>query len=304
MRAGISIPNGGAIATVDAVVQIAKRAEELDYHTLWTFDRLIYAVKPRNPYPGTADGSWPAAFRRMLDPLDTLTFAAAHTKKIFLGTSVLDLPYYNPLVLGRRFTTIDYLSNGRLRVGLGLGWSEDEMEATRADMKTRGAAADEFLQVLKAIWTQDPSEFRGKFYTLPKCHIDLKPVQKPHPKVYLAAFVPAALNRVARLADGWNPTGVPVEGMAQMFGVIQGMAKEAGRDPSTLEMVVRANMHLTDKPLGKDRGIFSGSMDQIKEDVAACKQIGAHEVHFEPGFDGDITVESWLKQMERLRGFI
>src|SRR5687767_14355654 len=114
MRAGISIPNGGAIATVEAVVRVAKHEEELDYHTLWTFDRLIYAINPRNPYPGTPDGSWPVAFRRMLDPLDTLTFAAAHTKKIFLGTSVLDLPYYNPLVLARRFTTIDYLSNGRL----------------------------------------------------------------------------------------------------------------------------------------------------------------------------------------------
>jgi len=304
MRAGISIPNGGAIATVEAVVRVAKFAEELDYHTLWTFDRLIYAIKPRNPYPGSADGSWPGVFRRMLDPLDTLTFAAAHTKKIFLGTSVLDLPYYNPLVLARRFTTIDYLSNGRLRVGLGLGWSEDEMEATGANMKARGATADEFLQVLKAIWTQDPSEFRGKVYTLPKCHIDLKPVQKPHPKIYLAAFAPAALNRVARLADGWNPTGIPVEGMAQMFSAIKGMAREAGRDPATLEMVVRANLHITDKPLGKERHIFTGSLDQIKEDAAACRQIGASEVHFEPGFSGDITLEAWLKRMEQLRSFV
>src|SRR5262245_16284907 len=96
MRAGFSIPNGGEIATVDAVVKVAKRAEELDYHTLWTFERLLYAVNPQNPYPGTPDGAWPIPFRRMLDPLDTLTFVAGQTKKIFLGTSVLDIPYYNP----------------------------------------------------------------------------------------------------------------------------------------------------------------------------------------------------------------
>src|ERR1051326_4369015 len=109
----------------------------------------------------------------MLDPLDTLTFVAGLTKKIFLGTSVIDLPYYNPVMLARRLTTIDYLSNGRLRVGLGLGWSKDEMEATGADMKQRGPMADEFLQVLTAIWTKNPVEFKGKFYRVPNSYIDL-----------------------------------------------------------------------------------------------------------------------------------
>lgn len=304
MRIGFSIPNGGEGATVEAVVKIAQRAEELDYHTLWTFERLLYAVNPRNPYPGTPDGKWPASFRRMLDPLDTLTFVAGQTKRIFLGTSVLDLPYYNPVMLARRLTTIDYLSSGRLRVGLGLGWSQDEMDATGAEMKHRGARADEFLQVLQAIWTQNPVEHHGKFFSLPKSFIDLKPVQKPHPPIYLAAFAPAALKRVATLADGWNPTGIPVEGMAQMFTAIKAMAAQAGRDPSALEMVVRANLHVTDKPLGKDRPIFSGSLEQIKEDTAACRAIGAHEVHFEPGFAGTSTLDGWLKVMEQLRSFV
>ena len=121
VRIGFSVPNGGSVATIEAVTAIAKRAEELDYHTLWTFERLLYAVNPQNPYPGASDGVWPGIFRRMLDPLDTLTFVAAQTKRIFLGTSVLDLPYYNPVVLARRLATIDYLSRGRLRVGFGLG---------------------------------------------------------------------------------------------------------------------------------------------------------------------------------------
>src|SRR5215831_21371633 len=177
MRIGFTVPNAGSNATADTIAEIAKHAEALDYSTLWTFERLLYPVKPQNPYPGTPDGSWPPVFRRMLDPLDTLAFAAAQTKKIGLGTSVLDLPYYNPVMLGRRLTTLDYLSNGRLRVGLGLGWSRDEMDATGADMKRRGGAADEFLQVLKAIWTQNPVEFHGTFYHLPKSYIDLKPVQ-------------------------------------------------------------------------------------------------------------------------------
>ena len=304
MRAGFSIPNGGDIATVEAIALVAKRAEELQYHTLWTFERVLYAVDPQDKYPGTGDGSWPPSFRRMLDPLDTLTFVAAQTKSIFVGTSVLDLPYYNPLMLARRLTTIDYLSNGRLRVGLGLGWSRDEMTATGADMKERGARADEFLQVLRAVWTQNPVEFKGKFYTLPKSYIDLKPAQKPHPRIYLAAFVPAALQRLARLADGWNPTAIPLEGMAQMFGSIRQMAKEAGRDPSSIEMVVRANLKITPQPLGKDRFIFTGSLDQIKEDTDACRQMGAHEVHFDVGVAGPQSLDMWLKLMEQLRKFV
>src|SRR5437762_7166913 len=247
---------------------------------------------------------WPVA-QRIPANARSLTFVAGQTKRIFLGTSVLDIPFYNPVTLARRLATIDYLSNGRLRAGFGIGWSTDEMEATGADTTQRGPMADEFLQVIKAIWTQNPVEFHGKFYRLPKSYIDLKPVQKPHPPIYLAAFAPPALNRLARLADGWNPTGIPVEGMAQMFSSIKQMAVEAGRDASSLEMVVRANLHITEKPLGNDRHIFSGTLDQIKEDAAACRHIGAHEVHFEPGFGGGSnTLEGCLTLMEQLRKFV
>jgi len=179
------------------------------------------------------------------------------------------------------------------------------MDATGADMKNRGATADEFLQVLKAIWTQNPVEFNGRFYKLPKSYIDLKPVQKPHPPIYLAAFAPPALNRLAKLADGWNPTGIPVDGMAQMFSSIKQMAKEAGRDPASLELIIRANLHITEKPIEKDRHIFSGTLDQIKEDTVACRQIGAHEVDFEPGFASTApSLDGWLGLMEKLRKFV
>jgi probable F420-dependent oxidoreductase len=235
--------------------------------------------------------------------LDTLTFAAAHTKAITLGTSVLDIPYHNPVTLGRRLTTIDFLSNGRLRVGFGLGWSKDEMDATGADMKQRGAMADEFLQALKAIWTTNPVEFHGKFYQIPKSYMNRKPVQKPHPPIYLAAFAPAAMKRLATLADGWNPVAIPVDGMAQMFAALKQMAKEAGRDPSSLVMVVRGNLEITDKPLGDKRVIFSGTIEQIKEDIAGCKRIGAHELFFDPTFHAR-SLEQWLALMEQFRKLV
>ena len=305
MRIGFGLPNIGRLGSAENLSKVAERAESLAYDSLWTIERLLWPVKPQVPYPVTADGSLPEGYKYSLDPLDTLTFVAARTKRIALGPSVLDIPYYNPVTLARRLATIDVLSNGRLRVGLGLGWSKDEMDATGADMKQRGAMADEFLQVLKAIWTTDPVKYHGKFYRVPESYISVKPVQKPHPPIYMAAFAPAALKRLASMADGWNPVAIPLAGMEQMFGAVKQMAKEAGRDPLKLAMVVRANLHITDKPVGADRGIFAGSLDEIREDAQACAKIGAHELIYDVTFEKQAqTIEGWLKLMETLRKLV
>ncbi len=305
MKIGFGLPNIGPLGSPENLLHVAERAEALAYDSLWTIERLLWPVKPQVPYPVTADGSLPEGYKYCLDPLDTLSFVAARTKRIALGPSVLDIPYYNPVTLARRLTTIDILSNGRLRVGLGLGWSKDEMDATNADMKQRGALADEFLQVLKAIWTTNPVRHEGKFFRVPESYISLKPVQKPYPPIYMAAFAPAALKRLATMADGWNPVAIPVAGMEQMFGAVKQMAKEAGRDPSSLALVVRANLHITDKPLGADRSIFAGSVDQIREDAQACARIGAHELIYDVTFEKQAqTIAGWLGLMEKLRKLV
>ena len=302
MKIGVSVPNIGPVATPEAVKIVAQKAEALGYNSLWTVERLLWPVKPKLPYPATPDGSLPEPYKYNLDPLDALTFAAAVTSKIRLGTSVLDIPYYNPILLARRLSTIDVLSKGRLNVGLGLGWSPDEMEAAGADMKVRGARANEFIQVLKTIWTTDPAEFHGKFFSLPKSHIGPKPVQKPHPPIYIAAFAPAALKRVATMAIGWNPTGVPIAGMEHMFAGIRQMAEAAGRNLGELKMIVRGNLVLTDKPVEKDRPIFVGTPDQIREDIAACEQIGADEVFLELGFThGGQQLSNWEQWLEEFK---
>src|ERR1043166_4019244 len=106
MKIGFSLPNIGPIGTAEAITKVAQRAEALGYSSLWTIERLLWPLKPQRPYPGTPDGSLPEVYRHVLDPLDALTFAAAQTKKIRLGTSVLDMPYHKPVVLARRLATI------------------------------------------------------------------------------------------------------------------------------------------------------------------------------------------------------
>lgn len=302
MRVGFVLPQVGAAGGPQSVAHVAQRVETLGYDSVWVTDRLLFPINPQTPYPGTPDGALPEPYQRVLDPLETLTFAAAHTKRIALGTSVLDMPFYNPVVLARRLTTLDVLSEGRLRVGLGQGWSRDEYDAAGIAPRGLGRRADEFLQVLKAIWTTDPVEFHGRYFHVPKSTIQPKPTQKPHPRIYLAAYSPHALRRVATQADGWNPAGIPIEGMRQMMEGVREIARAAGRDSAALELVVRANLFITPQPVGNNRWIFSGTLAQIRDDVGAVRALGASEIFFDATFSPGMKAEGdFLRVAEEMR---
>lgn len=299
MRLGFGLPQTRTFAGPDAVAAVARRAEELGFDDLWVFDRVLFPLAPRTPYPASPDGKIPRAFRTVLDPFQTLTFAAAHTQRIGLGTSVLNLPYYNPVLLARELTSIDVLSRGRLRVGLGTGWSADEFEAVGVPQTAIGKRTNEALRLLKAIWTTDPVEFDGEYFRVARSVIQPKPVQQPHPPIYFAAFTPAAMRRVGQAADGWLPAGLPVAVMQSMFNHIKGIARDAGRDPTALELVVRANLLITAQPLHAGRAVFTGTLEQIHEDIVATRQIGAAALLFDAQTTaGATSLEGLLGCME------
>ncbi|HEV8573978.1 MAG TPA: TIGR03619 family F420-dependent LLM class oxidoreductase [Dehalococcoidia bacterium] len=302
MKIGFNVPNLGPAASPENIIKIAQKAEELGYDSIWTTERLLVPVNPLSGYGGMAGVPIPWQYKVQFDPLDTLSVVAAVTKRPRLGTSVLDLPFYNAALLARRLTTIDVFSGGRLTVGMGIGWCPEEFDAVGVSMRQRGARATEALQMFKAIWTKDPVEFKGKIWNIPPSHIELKPVQKPHPPVLMAAFAPAAMKRIATMADGWLPVGLPVPAMTQMWQGIRGMAKEAGRDPSKLQLIVRANFSISPEPGPEGRFIFTGSEEQIKQDIADVGEMGADEVHFDPttGAQGE-TAEGWFESIERIR---
>ena len=301
MRFGFALPQIGSAAGPEAVAMVAKRAEELGFDSLWVLDRILWPVNPRAPYP-IGDGSLPVQYKNVLDPVETLTFAAAHTRRIALATGVLNIPWYNPVLLARRLTSLDILSGGRLRAGFGIGWSPDEYEAAGATWEDRGKRTDEAIKVLTTIWTGDPVEFQGKFYRIAKSFIGPKPVQKPHPPIYMAAFAQSAIKRVAAEADGWMPVGIPLIGVAAIFDEIKKMAKDAGRDPSALELVVTAGMEIHEKRIENDRMEFTGSLEQIAEDFATARKLGATEIAIYGQFlrEGE-SVKDLLALMENLR---
>src|SRR3990172_4907074 len=302
MKLGINIPNLGPAAGPEGIAKVAQKAEELGYDSIWSTERLLFPVNPRTGYGGMEGVPLPEGFKYQLDPLDVLSYAAAVTKRVKLGTSVLDFPYYNPVMLARRITTLDVLSGGRAVIGLGLGWSPEEFEAAGVSMKGRGARANEALQVMKTIWADDPAEFSGRYYQVAKSIVLPKPVQKPHPPIYMAAYAPAAMKRVATQTNGWLPVGIPVEGMRQMWEAIRSMAREAGRNPDDLKLIVRANTAVLPEAQGEGRYIFVGSKDEVKADIQACKELGAHEIEFDPtsGPQGE-TVQGFIETAELMR---
>jgi len=186
MKAGILLPQTGESATRENILYIAKEAEKEGLDSVC----LLWPIKPKTPYVATPDGSLPVQYQNVLDPLETLTYLAGHTNQISLGTCLIDMLFHNPVVLARRFATLDALSSGRVIAGLGIGWSKDEYEVSGIPYKHRGQRADEFLQILKRIWTDEVVEFKGQFYSIPASKIAPKPVQKPHIPILLGGFSP------------------------------------------------------------------------------------------------------------------
>ena len=299
MRFGCMLPTLGPLGGPDALIRTAQRAEALDYHSVWVADRLLYPLAPRTPYPATPDGSLPDYFKRCLDPVEALTFVAGPTRRITLGTSILNMPFYNPVVLARRLATLDLLSGGRLRVGLGQAWSADELEAAGADPKARSARGDEFIPVLKAMWGPDPVEFQGQHFRVARSIVGLKPIQRPYPRIYLAAYVLPALRRAASVADGWLASSLPIAAIDQMVPQLQALVRQAGRDPGGFEMIYMAGSQITGGPLDEaKRTPLCGSAAQVRADVSRLRDAGFTEII---GWAGGDTVDAMLANVERFR---
>jgi probable F420-dependent oxidoreductase len=167
MRLGFGLPLAGGWATPENMMAVAREAESLGYHSLWTVQRILYPSAPRNEYAGSPGGPWPAYFESVADGLVALSYVAAATSRIRLGTAVVNLPYYSPVLLAKQLATLDVVSGGRLTVGAGVGWSEDEYAATGVPFRRRGRRMDECLRCLKLVWTEELVEFAGEFYVIP-----------------------------------------------------------------------------------------------------------------------------------------
>ena len=300
MDIGIALPQFGRHASREAIVRVAQEAERMGYTSLWVQERLLRAINPRTPYAGIPGRAWPEAYRLVYDPIETLTFAAAHTQRIKLGTSVIDALFHTPVTVARRLATLDQLSGGRVIAGLGQGWAEDEFETANVPVRRRGAGFEEFIAAVRAAWGPDPVRFQGRFYQIPEAEIGPKPAQPGGPPIIVGAFAPAAIERAARIADGLNPIAFAWDALEQALATFRQAARAAGRDPDRLLIVVRANNQVSEQPLPEPRTPCSGTAEQIAQDLARLRAMGVNHVFFDLNFV-ETPVDVQLRLLERLR---
>jgi probable F420-dependent oxidoreductase len=198
---------------------------------------------------------------------------------------VVNLPYYSPVLLAKQLATLDVLSGGRLTVGAGVGWSEDEYAALGVPFRRRGRRMDECLRCLKLIWTEQLVEFKGEFYEIPASRIEPKPVQRPHPPVLVGGYSDAAVRRAVSLADGYIGGNIPLARLAPVIERVRAAARAAGRDPDGVPIVARGAVSLRDEPAGPARRPLFGSLEEIREDVERYRESGLTELFLDLNFD-------------------
>jgi probable F420-dependent oxidoreductase len=308
MRYGFYLPTRGPTATPEALEALVQRAEALGFSSVMIADHVVFPVTIASKYPYTVTGAFPGG-GDALEQLALMAFVAAKTRTLRLVTSVMILPHRNPVVTAKALATIDVLSNGRVTVGVGVGWLREEFQALGApDFDRRGAVSDEYLRIFKTLWTECPASFAGRFYRFDAVRCLPQPVQKPHPPIWIGGHSPAALRRVARLGDGWHPVGanpaVPLR-LAELRTLLDGLyrlTEAEGRDPAALTISYKAPVYDPAQSLaGAERRPFSGSPEQIAEDIAAFARLRVSEVIFD--FRGERLAES-LERMERFAPLI
>ncbi len=272
IRLGLGLPNAGPLASRDNILEAAIGAEEIGLASVWVLDRV---VRPRAPKWGEAP---PSYYSTVFDPIETLTYVAARTQHIRLGTSVVQSLLHPPVILARRLATLDQLSGGRLVAGLGQGWMPEEFAVAGIPIRRRGRGMVEYLAAVRAVWGPDPVRFEGEFYQIPESDIGPKPA-RPIP-ILLGYDSDAGIRLAARYADGILPNRRDLNILRRDLDLFWEATAEAQRDVSAMQIVFRGAARL-ETAAGTGRHLFVGTLEQWADDLSRLAALGVHDVHLQ-----------------------
>ncbi|MGH7045317.1 MAG: LLM class F420-dependent oxidoreductase [Stellaceae bacterium] len=304
MRYGFYLPTRGPTATRDGILALAREGERLGLNSAMIADHVVLPVESGSTYPYTLDGKHPSE-GDALETFSILGVVAGATERLRLVTSVLVLPYRNPVLTAKMAASLDVLSGGRLTLGVGAGWLEEEFTALGSPpFAARGAVTDEWITIFKQLWSRSPASFEGRFYRYAEIRCEPFPLQKPHPPIWVGGHSRAALRRAARHGDGWHPVGavaaspLPPQQMRAHLDTLQRLTAAEGRDFSALTISYKAPLYDIGMPSPDgSRRPFSGEPGQIADDIRTFAAIGVHELVF------DCRGRSIAESVERLQWF-
>ena len=298
MKYGVILPNVGPLAHIDSLAHIAQNAERLGYDGVFLSDHIAIPTNLRSAYPYRSDGRFPlTAGDRILEPVTTLAYLAAVTTRLRLGFSVLVLPYRHPALNAKMLGTLDVISHGRLIVGAGVGWMEEEFMALDSDFAARGAVTDEHIALLRAFWTNPEPDVRGAHYNVSGLGMAPMPVSRPHPPIWTGGISPPALRRAAQLADGWHGVRQSPQDVSRVIRRIGELRASRGEGMEGFTISLRAGLDVTDEPfMGSSRTPLRGCPEQVAGDLAEYSRAGLEYLVVEPRA---ATPEQLIEQLER-----
>ncbi len=300
---GCSVPSRGPMAGPDNLRSLVQRAEDLGFDSVWVSDHIILPREVSSFYPYAADGvATFTADQPYYEPIATLNFLAGCTHRVRLGTHVLILPYRNPVLTAKMLATLDVLSGGRLILGAGVGWMEEEFQALGLDtFAQRGAVTNEYIRLFKELWTQPNPEFHGDYYDVAGAGFLPKPVQQPHPPIWVGGHTGPAIRRAAELGDGWMPIGLrppailEPEEMAAKIARLRRLSVQAGRAEDAVEICFSTNVGFRE-PGRATRPMMQGRPEQIAADLRQYQDLGVS--NFILSFPGD-SIDAQKEAMEQ-----
>lgn len=304
MDFGLHLPASSPTVKAEDLIRFARRAEELGYYCLTVADHVIVPREISVPYPYTVDGKYPGAGYH-LETLMTMGFLAGATKRIRFVTSVMILPYRNPIVTAKMLASLDVLSGGRVIVGAGVGWMKEEFETIGTEpFAERGKVTDEYIAAFRELWTSDNPTFNGKYCSFSNIVFLPKPVQKPGIPIWIGGHSKQAIRRAARLGDGWHPIGgvptIPLEpeDIEKDMETLREQAKKAGRDPQKIRVALKGSLFDREKQIAPGRRRrFIGSAEEIASDIRDYRSAGVDTMIFDvrrPEIDETLERMEWM----------
>ncbi|MCI0771305.1 MAG: LLM class F420-dependent oxidoreductase [Chloroflexi bacterium] len=289
MEIGFGIPNRGPLATLENVATMTQKGEEMGYDIVSVSDHIVVPNTIDSVYPYNESGKFvSSAGGEYMEQLTTVSYLAGITSSIRLLTSVMVVPHRSPVLTAKMLATIDVLSEGRLIVGCGVGWMKEEFEAIDAPRyEERGQVTNEYIRIFKELWTSDAPEFHGKYADFSDITFAPKPVQKPHPPLWIGGESPPALRRAAQLGDAWYPIGSnpkfpvgTVKQYAEYRDRVRENARRAGRDPETLDFAYSVNWNNESEAemVNGERRILTGMPEQLADDVKRLEELGVNHL--------------------------
>lgn len=260
---------------VDFIGDAGPAIEDLGFHSLWVPEHVLFFPEYASRYPYADDGRIPGNPVGVLDPFSALTFVAARTERLRLGTGICLVPQRQPVYTAKMVADLDFLSRGRVDFGIGIGWLEEEFRALGADFKRRAQRCREYIEVMKVLWSQDPASFAGDSIEVSRAHFNPKPVQTPHPPIFVGGESDAALARVAEIGTGWYGFDLDPDGLAERLVVLDRQLAAAGRSRESCPVYICPNRHRVTpesvdayRELGVDQLIlplFAANLDALRE---------------------------------------